>query len=56
MPTDKLNLDFLPKHVTHLLEQEKKTELQALLAQFRSEDVAEVLLELDYAEIRTVLT
>lgn len=56
MPTDKLNLDFLPKHVAHLLEQEKKTELQALLAQFRSEDVAEALLELDYAEIRTVLT
>ncbi|PIQ23846.1 magnesium transporter [bacterium (Candidatus Blackallbacteria) CG17_big_fil_post_rev_8_21_14_2_50_48_46] len=56
MPTDKLNLDFLPRHLTLLLEQEKKSEIQALLSQFRPEDVAEILLQLEEEQIRQVLT
>jgi magnesium transporter len=56
MPTEKLNLDFLPKHLTLLLEQENKEEIQKLLSQFRSEDVAEVLLSLEGDQIRQVLS
>lgn len=56
MPTDKLNLDFLPKYLEMLLEHERKSELQALIAQFRPEDVAEALLHMNNAQIRTVLS
>jgi magnesium transporter len=55
MPTDKLNLDFLPRHLALLLEREHYQEVQALLGQFRPEDVAEKLLELETEQIRKVL-
>lgn len=55
MPTDKLQLDYLPGHLELLLEQADYNAIEKLLTQFRTEDVAEVLLQLSRKEISLIL-
>lgn len=56
MPTDKLQLDYLPGHLEMLLEKQQYEAIDQLLHQFRVEDVAECLLELHRSQIREILT
>lgn len=55
MPTDKLQLDYLPGHLELLLEQEDYQAVEKLLTQFRTEDVVEALLQLSRHEISQIL-
>ncbi len=55
MPTDKLQLDYLPGHLEILLDNQDYTAIDGLLHHFRVEDVAECLLQLNRDQIREVL-
>jgi len=56
MPTDKLQLDYLPGHLEILLDNQDYAAIDGLLHHFRVEDVAECLLQLNRDQIRAVLT
>ena len=55
MPTDKLNLDYLPGHLELLLQSEDYDAVEKLLQSFRPEDMADVLLKLSREHIRDIL-
>lgn len=55
MPTDKLNLDYLPGHLELLLQSEDYEAVETLLKSFRPEDMADVLLKLSRQHIRDIL-
>lgn len=55
MATEKLQLDYLPPHLEILLEQQDYAGIEHVISQFRCEDVAEALLQLDGAQIRDLL-
>ncbi|MBF2055339.1 MAG: magnesium transporter [Candidatus Sericytochromatia bacterium] len=55
MSTDKLQLDYLPGHLEILLEQGDYNAIEKLLRAFRTEDVAEALMDLRLEQIRQIL-
>ncbi len=55
MPTDKLNLDYLPGHLELLLESGDYAAIETLLSSFRPEDMADVLLKLSQEHIREIM-
>lgn len=55
MSTDKLQLDYLPGHLDMLLEQADYTAIEKLLRVFRTEDVAEAMMDLRMEQIRQIL-